>query len=108
MCVCHFSCVTLLQCSAAAASPVSEMPTLTVVFTNARGPRYNLNAFALNADLARNGGTVDLWGHKGPVGQSIRGVIDWLLPYVTPHMSTISAVHAIITISAVHAIIILS
>lgn len=40
-------------------------------------------ALTLNADLARNSGSADLWGHTGPKGQSIRLALDWLMPYAT-------------------------
>lgn len=43
----------------------------------------NLEGFMLLAFLGETAG-IDLWGHRGPSGQSIQAGLDFLLPYVDP------------------------
>ncbi len=43
---------------------------------------FNLEAFFKLARIARNSG-VDLWNHKTPDGRSLRGALDYMIPYAT-------------------------
>ena len=43
---------------------------------------FNLEAFFKLARIARNSG-VDLWNHQTPDGRSLRGALDYMIPYAT-------------------------
>ena len=60
--------------------PSGEMPLETARTNGQHYTVYNLQAFANVATFATDAG-VDLWTYRGPQGQSLRGALDYTLPF---------------------------
>jgi hypothetical protein len=61
--------------------PGGEQPRELARTISAHYVLFNIEAFFRLAELAEHAG-VDLWTYRSPDGRSIRGSLDWIVPYV--------------------------